>query len=189
MKTFKILSMAVTIAILFVSCSNDNDSQPVNEEEVITTVTATLTPVGGGTAVVLQSKDLDGDGPTAPVVTVSGNFAKGKTYNGALSLLNELSNPVGNTSAEILEEGVDHQFFFQSTGGTFASSAYLDTDANGAPIGLQFSLTAGATASTGNLTITLRHQPNKSGINVPAGDITNANGETDVQVTFPVVVE
>ena len=48
---------------------------------------------------------------------------------------------------------------------------------------------ASATPATGNLTITLRHLPNKSGVNVPGGDITNAGGGTDAEVVFPVVVQ
>jgi len=35
----------------------------------------------------------------------------------------------------------------------------------------------------------LRHQPNKSGDNVASGDITNAGGETDIEVTFDVTIE
>ncbi len=60
MKTFKLVPMALIALFAFNSCSSD-DSKPVNEEEVITTVTVTLTPVGGGTPVVLTSRDLDGD--------------------------------------------------------------------------------------------------------------------------------
>jgi hypothetical protein len=36
-----------------------------NEEELITTVKVTLT--NGSNSIVLQSKDLDGDGPNAPM--------------------------------------------------------------------------------------------------------------------------
>jgi len=44
MKTIKLLSILFIASILFTSCDND-DPEPVNEEEVITTMTATLTPV------------------------------------------------------------------------------------------------------------------------------------------------
>ena len=63
--------------ILLASCSDDDDTpEPVNEEELITTMTVTLTPQGGGNSITLQTRDLDGDGPDAPVVTVSGNFIR-----------------------------------------------------------------------------------------------------------------
>ena len=71
MKNVKFLATAIFATVLFVSCSNDDDTpEPVNEEEVITTLTVTLSPNGGGTAITLQTRDLDGDGPNAPVVTV-----------------------------------------------------------------------------------------------------------------------
>lgn len=53
---------------------------------------------------------------------------------------------------------------------------------------LKFSFQTGAT-SNGSLKITLKHQPNKSGTNVSIGDITNAGGETDIEVTLPIVVQ
>jgi len=52
MKTIKLLSVLFIASILFTSCDND-DPEPVNEEEVITTMTATLTPVGGGGEVLI----------------------------------------------------------------------------------------------------------------------------------------
>lgn len=190
MKKMKFLSMTLLATIVLSSCSNDDDNVPtvVNEEEVITTITATFTPVNGGAPIILKSYDADGDGPIAPVITVSDPFATGQAYHGAITLLNELETPAGNITEEVHEEGVDHQFFFQSAPsiGTFA---YTDADANGRPIGLAFDYTASATAVSSNLTITLRHQPNKAAAGVANGDITNAAGETDIQILFPTVVQ
>jgi len=184
MKNLRILAIAMVSIVSLNSCSKDDD-KPVNEEEVITTVTTTLT--GGGQTIVLRSRDLDGDGPTPPIVTVSGPLTAGTNYMGSVTFLNETTNPADNITTEVLEEGVDHQLFFQapSTVGTFA---YSDLDANGKPIGLQFTL-ATATATTGGLTVTLRHLPNKSAAGVAAGDITNAAGATDAAVTYPIVVQ
>ena len=61
-------------------------------------------------------------------------------------------------------------------------------DKNGKPIGLTFTLKTGATATTGNITVVLRHLPAKSASGVATGDITNAGGATDASVTFPVKV-
>ncbi|MDR6968655.1 hypothetical protein J2X31_002681 [Flavobacterium arsenatis] len=189
MKTLKLVPFALIALLSFNSCSNDdNSSQPVNEEEVITTVTVTLTPEGGGTPVVLTSRDLDGDGPNAPVITSTGSISALTTYNGTVSLLNELTSPADNISLEVEEEGDEHQFFFSATGGLSGTFAYADEDVNGDPIGLKFKFTASANPQSGNLTVILRHEPNKAGANVASGDITNAGGETDVQVTFPVTV-
>jgi hypothetical protein len=184
MKNLRILAIAMVTVISLNACSKD-DPKPVNEEEVLTTVTTTLK--NGGQTVTLQVRDLDGNGPNAPVVTVSGNLKAATSYTGTVTFLNETTNPVGNTTAEILTEGVDHQLFFQAPSaiGTFA---YSDQDANGKPIGLAFTLTTGA-ATTGNLTVTLRHLPNKSAAGVSTGNITNAGGATDAAVSYPIVVE
>ena len=61
--------------------------------------------------------------------------------------------------------------------------SYADTDANGAPIGLETTMTTGD-AATGKLQVTLRHEPDKGATGVAQGDITNAGGETDIQVEF-----
>lgn len=185
MKNLKILAITLIGLTTFVSCNDDDNPVPVNEEEVITTVTTILT--NGAQIVTLRSRDLDGDGPNAPLVTVSGNLTANTTYTGTVSFLNEIANPIEDITEEVLEEGVDHQVFFQAPSalGTFA---YSDTDANGRPIGLQFTLTTTA-AATGNLLVTLRHELNKSAAGVSGGSITNAGGNTDAAVTYAIVVQ
>jgi hypothetical protein len=183
MKKLRILTIVTVAIILLNSCSNDD--KPVNEDEVITTVITTLT--GGGQVVTLTSRDLDGDGPNTPVITVSGNLSANTSYMGSVTFLNETETPAENITTEIVDEGVDHQLFFQAPSalGTFM---YNDTDANGKPIGIQFTLLTG-NATSGNLLVTLRHEPNKSADGVATGDITNAGGSTDAAITYPVVVQ
>lgn len=183
MKNLKLIALLVIPAIFSTSCSNDD--APVNEEEVITTVRTTLT--GGGQVITLTSRDLDGDGPNAPVVTVSGNLVAGTTYTGSTEFLNELEDPAEDITIEVQEEGADHQVFYQLPS-SIGTVTYTDTDANGRPIGLNFTLVAGTSGSTGTLTVTLRHLPNKTATGVAAGDITNAGGNTDAAVTFSVTV-
>ncbi len=186
MKTIKILSMSLVATALFVSCSND-DSNPVNEEEVITTLTATLT--GGGQTITLTSRDLDGaEGPNAPVITVSGDLRASTNYTGTLDLLNEAATPAESITEEIQEEAEDHQFFFNASNALATFGYAAPNDGNGHPVGLNFTVTTGATAGTGTLTIILRHEPNKNGEGVAAGNIANAGGETDIQVSFPITV-
>ena len=112
MKHLKLTSFALLVFTLF-SCSNDDNPAPVNEEEVITTIKVTL--VNGGNTITLQSQDLDGDGPNAPIVTVSGDLAASTTYLGSVKFLNELENPAEDITAEVEEEGVDHELFFVLT--------------------------------------------------------------------------
>ena len=53
----------------------------------------------------------------------------------------------------------------------------------GNPVGLSFILST-SDASSGALTFTLRHEPNK-----PNSGLDNAGGETDIEITFNVTVQ
>ncbi|WP_338377397.1 type 1 periplasmic binding fold superfamily protein [uncultured Flavobacterium sp.] len=190
MKNLKLIALVLIPALFATSCNNDDDNTTaVNEEEVITTVTTTL--IGGGQTIILTSRDLDGDGPNAPVLTPTGGgtLTAGTTYTGYTTFLNELANPAEDITEEVEEEGADHQVFYQLAAslGTVTYDAN-NVDENGNPIGLAFTLVAGTSGSTGTLTVTLRHEPNKTAANVNTGDITNAAGNTDAEVSFPIVV-
>ena len=182
MKNMKFLTAALFISSLFIGCSKDDAPAPVNEEEVITTLTVTLVPNDGGTAITLQSRDLDGDGSDAPVIT-TGDLTTGVTYSGRIVLLNETVDPADDITEEVEEESLEHQFFYTSEGDLdiTISNENLDTDGN--KLGTEFTLVAGA-ASSGTLTFTLRHEPTK-----PNTGLEDAGGETDIFATFSVSVE
>lgn len=186
MKTIKLLAIACISAITFASCSDDENPTPTNEEEVITTMTVTLSPASGSD-VVLKTQDLDGDGPNAPVVTVSGNLLANTTYSGTILLENETEDPAENITTEVAEEADEHQFFYSATGITPTFTYTGANDSNGNPVGITFSLATGD-AGSGTLTFTLRHEPNKTASGVSGGDITNAGGETDIEASFNVTV-
>ena len=174
------------IAIIsLTSCEKDEPDIP-NEEELITTLVYTLTPQGGGAAVEFRFTDLDGDGGDAPVI-INGTLAANTIYNGAIALLNEAEMPTEDITEEVEEEDEEHQLFFQVATAN-ATVVYADADVDGNPIGLASTLTTGD-ASVGTLTITLRHEPDKSASGVAGGDIANAGGETDIEVTFDVTVQ
>lgn len=178
-KTIIALSFLV---VGFVSCSNDDDNpEPIDEEEVITTMNVTLTATGS--PILLQSQDLDGDGPNAPVITVSGSLNANTTYNGSIELLNETETPAEDITEEVEEEDEEHQFFF-STSGAVTGVDYDDVDGDGNPVGLSFTLTTGD-AGNGTLQITLRHEPKKPN----DGTLADAGGETDIAQSFSLVVE
>ncbi len=183
MKNLKIMALALTTIFTLNSCSNDDS--PVVEEELITTLTATF--VGGGQTITLTSRDLDGDGPNAPVITVSGNFAAETTYSGSVQFLNELENPAEDITEEIEEKDLEHQVFYQISN-SLGNFTYSDFDTNGNPLGLEFTFTTGANPGTGSITITLRHLPNKNAVGVSDGNLTNAGGSTDVEVSFPITI-
>ena len=185
MKTNKILKTILALSLIAsvaTSCSSDdNTPEAVDEEEVITTMNISLLSENGG-AVSLQSQDLDGDGPNSPVITVE-NLAANTTYTGSIELLNETETPAEDITEEVAEESDEHQFFF-NVSGSIASTTYGDTDGDGNPIGLSFTLVTGD-AGEGTIQVTLRHEPTKPN----DGTLADAGGETDIAQTFTVVVE
>ena len=184
MKTVKFLSTTIFATALIFSCSSDDDStpEPVLEEEVITTMTITLT-ADGQADVILQTQDLDGDGPDLPVVTVSGNLSSNTNYSGSITLLNETEDPAENITEEIEEEDLEHQFFYSVGSGLDAQTDYNDADSEGNPLGLDFVLST-YSASSGTITFTLRHEPNK-----PNMGLDDAGGETDIETIFNVSIQ
>jgi len=183
----KIMSKTLLVLFLFlglVACDKD-DPTIVDPVELITTLNYTLTSTTGE-IVSFSFKDLDGDGGDAPVVS-TGTLKQGTSYAGNIVLLDETQDPAENISEEVAEEDDEHQFFFQSTVDGLTVD-YSDTDDDGNPIGLSSSLTTGD-AGSGSLTIILRHQPNKSASGVSDGNITNAGGESDIEVSFDITVE
>jgi hypothetical protein len=168
--------------LLTVSCSNDDDDpEVINDEEVITTMNVTLTAASGN--ITLQSQDLDGDGPNAPVIDISGNLAANTTYSGSIELLNETESPAEDITEEVAEEDDEHQFFFLASGAVTGTD-YADADGDGNPLGILFTLTTGD-AGNGTLQITLRHEPKKPN----DGSLSDAGGETDIAQTFNVVIQ
>ena len=183
-KLFLILSL---FALSFLTSCNDDDICTDCQEELITTLNYTLTSTSGE-VVTLSFQDLDGDGGgDAPTIT-GGTLTANTTYVGTAEFLNESISPAEDVTGEIRVEDEDHQVFFTPSSSLNATVTYSDQDAENNPVGLTTSLATGA-ASSGQLTIILRHKPNKSATGVADGDVTNAGGETDIEVTFDVTIQ
>jgi len=179
MKFLKYALLASTL--IFASCSDDDDNapDPVNEEEVITTLNVILD--AGDSEVTLSYQDLSGDGSTE-IIDVSGQLLPNTTYMGYITLLNETEDPAENITLEVEEEDDEHQFFYTVGSDLNVALDYANFDGDGNPLGTQFTLDTGS-ASSGELTFTLIHEPNK-----PNTGLENAGGETDIQVTFDITV-
>lgn len=171
---------------LMASCEKEDPIIP-NEEELITTLIYTLVSQSSGDTVELKYQDLDGPGGDSAIVT-GGTLQASETYTGTVLVLNEQELPPEDITEEVKEEDEEHQFFFLTDGMLNATIMYSDSDANGNPVGVETTLTAGS-VSNGELTIILRHEPDKNASGVSDGDITNAGGETDIEVTFDVDVQ
>ena len=178
----KLYTYAVVALLLFSSCSKD-DPIAVNEEEVITTMIVTLVPSDASTNVTLKTQDLDGDGPNAPVVTVSGDLKASLTYSGSVRFLNETETPAEDITLEVEEEADDHQLFYTVGSGLTMGVSSTNNDSNGNPLGTKFDVKS-LSASSGKLTFTLRHKPKK-----PNSGLADAGGDTDIEATFDIVIE
>jgi len=180
-----LLGILIISSAIFISCE-DKDPVIPNPEELITTFIYILTPESGGSNIVLSFEDLDGDGGNPPSYLTE-PIPANTTFNGVIQLLNKTVSPIEELTPEILAEQEDHQLFFKVEGANLNIS-YNDTDADGNPLGLSTKASSGD-AGTGTLTITLRHEPDKSATGVSEGNLENAGGETDIEVTFPITIQ
>lgn len=109
------------------------------------------------------------------------------TYQMQVFFYNSISlSELDSINVEIEEEADEHQIFVLYN--NFKDFQYQDFDADGMPIGLnsKFTTTENTSSSIDYFRIVLLHQPNKFGALVNINNLENANGETDVDVSFPI---
>lgn len=182
LNTIKLIAILFISSISLSSCSDDHDEDGhSHEEELITTVTYTLTSATD--IVTLEFKDLTGGSIDDATLTVSKPLTANTAYTGSIQLLNETESPADNITAEVQAEGTEHEFFY-ATSVSGLSITKSDTDANGNPIGIETMLTTG-NAGSGTLTIILKHEPTKPN----NGSSDAAGGSTDAEVTFNITVQ
>ncbi|MGB5929047.1 MAG: hypothetical protein WBH03_12795 [Cyclobacteriaceae bacterium] len=178
----------------FTACGDDDAPDAENPEEIITDVTLTFTPMGGGAAAVFTANDPDGDGPQDIAVSGPVMLDANMTYTLDIAL-----EGVGgeNITEEVEEEGEEHQFFFSFTDGLFSSPAgdgnidnrsdaldYQDQDDSGQPIGLMTDWTTSASPVTGSFRVLLKHQPD-----IKTATSGSTDGETDVDLTWSIEIQ
>jgi hypothetical protein len=188
MTKFKFSQLAVIFAFLGLfgtSCTKD-DPKPENEQEEINSMVVTFAPTGGGAPVVFSFLDADGPGGLAPVITAPALQAN-TTYNVGVTVAKVKNGVTENKTPEITAEGAKHQFFFIFNPTGLAQHSYSDTDASNRPIGLANRVVTGAAAS-GTLRLVLRHELNKAFAGLNASNYPQAGGETDIEVSFNVVI-
>lgn len=188
------LWFSAVMAVMFMGCKDDDNPEPENEEEIITDVTLTFTPEGGGTPVVAAAEDPDGEGPEDIAIVSQIKLAPDTKY----TLTIELENSVAGESIteEVEEESDEHMFFFAWTEGLFTDPEgngnmdsrsdvvnYGDKDDANMPVGLTTTWTAGS-AGTGTFRVVLKHQPN-----IKSATSTSGDGESDVDLTWNIEIE
>lgn len=156
------------------------DDKPNNESELITTVRLLFKDSASGATSSFQFRDPDGEGGNPPLAFDTFKLDANHSYLVNILLLDESKNPVDTVSNEVKEEAKDHLFVFNINGPKL-SVTILDKDNNNLPVGMQTRWITGA-ASGGTTEVVLRHQPGVK-------DGTPAPGESDVDVTFQVIVK
>ena len=189
------LYLVALLAFGFASCESE-DPEKENEGEVITDVTLNFQELNASNALVgsvLSFKASDPQGievgktPTVQSITLT----KGKKYQMTIEVKNSIENE--DITKEILEEAAAHQFFFlgQVFDSSFFSIQYAD--AGGVALGLKTIVTVSSSTGTNNsnMRVVLRHDLNKSfpGASSPTfANFAQAGGETDLDITFPVIL-
>ena len=181
-------SLALVALIGTAACDDDPTDPGGNDQELITAVEITLTPVGGGAAIMSTIADPDGLGPLPPEAQDTPiALTAGTTYTGSVRFLDAQDpNDVEDITIEVRDEDDEHRVFYTVTGlaGVDVPLASLDLDRNGAPLGLSFQLVTGATSGgTGSLRVLLSHFDDD-----PKGDGSTPSDETDADVSFTITV-
>lgn len=175
-----ILLMAVLGTGLTACDSTEPDDDGAGEEELITSVILTLQ--GGGETFTAKASDPDGDGTDFQIETLT--IPSGRSYTGTIGVRDDVNDE--DITEEIEAEADEHQFFYE-TGGADASRltvSVTDTDGNSLPVGLAFTITvSGEEPGEATLRVILSHFDDE-----PKDGVTRSD-ETDVDVTFPVVIQ
>lgn len=172
-------------ALLLAACG-ESSTAPGGESELITRVTLTLTPNGGGSALTAFIDDPDGNGPQSPSAQQGAlTLAAGTTYAGTVKFENRLKTPVEDITEEVEEEANEHRVFYTVTGSGVTITT-TDLDPAGRPLGLRFNTVVGTgAAGAGTVRVVLCHYDDGP----KPTTATTCTGDTDIDVTFNYTVQ
>jgi len=161
------------------NCSENESGKKPNKKEIIDAINIDIWIPGVLEPYSQFLYDPDGDGTFEPDdLYPTLLFQTNVTYSANMYYV---AGPEGDLSEEINDEKDDHLFCYEVTNNVI-SVTYKDEDSNDLPFGWQTEWTTGDVEVTGQLTITLRHQPGTK-----TGDCSTA-GEVDFQVVIPIEV-
>ncbi len=195
MNTIKFFAINFLFAITLTSCSGEENPTSTSEKKVITTMIINFSNYNGDpTGLTLTYRDLDGDGPNPPVVTVVGKLRSTIHTAGSILLLNENEDPAINISEQVLAEAESHQFNIDFVPTTITSQSHpvslveftnLSLDSNENPLISEF-LIKPEFVGTGTFTVKLRSQIDKT---LAHAGMVNEGGQVEIEATFEIPVE
>lgn len=177
----RLLTLTCVLSFAVFGCKKDDDLPDVppadNPGEVITKMVLTFTDsANAANQVIAMFSDPDGEGGNAPETFDNIDLAANTTWFVEITLANE-SNPsdIEDVTEEILEEDDEHLFCFTPEN---VDLTVERTDTDGMfEVGLASTWRTGA-ASSGTVTVVLKHQPDGE------KDGTCTPGDTDIEVQF-----
>jgi hypothetical protein len=184
MKKLQVILAFLTVnSLILTSCKKENPETPpppANEAELITTFKIVFTdPNGVNPTYEAVFRDIDGAGGNQPTAFDTIRLKPNSTYNASIQFLNESVLPADTITNEILQEAGDHLICYNING---ANVSVQRTDSDGVfEIGLLSNWTT-LNVSTGNVIITLKHQPGIKNGNCDLGD-------TDIELNFITRIE
>jgi len=179
----RILGMVLAVSLLAGACKNDEQTvAPTDDNEAITTAILSLTNTASTQDVVTAT--IENINTTADFTKATLTLKANATYSGAVQLYDKTQTPTLDATVEIREKANEHLFVYTPSVTGLLTVSITDRDTNTAPgpypVGLSFTVKAGA-AAIGKLKVQLRHQPNaKNGTSTPGSD--------DLNVDFPVTI-
>ncbi|MCS6934889.1 MAG: hypothetical protein NZM35_07045 [Chitinophagales bacterium] len=182
MKTLYLKSLMLfgaTWLIMTHSCKpkdhDHHEHDAIVRVQLLLTDTATKTPAG-----YFVWSDPDGIGGNNPTQIDTIKLNANSVYSGTIRLYAQHDGHEHEITSEIVEQKNDHLFVYKNIFGEL--TIYItDRDDKNLPVGLQTIWVTG-NISGGQVNIVLRHQPGvKNG--------TEAPGDTDIDVVFPLVIK
>ena len=171
-------TLYLLLSLLIISCSKE-DPEPINEEELITTVQLTFKSPG----ITDQTVRWQEGSNNSDIISLAANTQ----YEVEIIFLDE-SDPsdIEDITEEVKEEADEHQVFYQFSQLNISlgqsSSDTLDSNQN--PLFVN-SLWNTSEVGTGTVRVYLIHEP----VTKSSSTRDGFAGETDVTVDFPIIIE
>ncbi len=178
-----VLSLFTATALFWASCNKEEKvvSPPAPGNEFLTTVKLVAKNIADTTDVVTAKwVDLNPNGGSPDLSQATLNLRKNAVYNVSVSFLDETKTPAEDITTEVRDRANYHLVCYGIYAGLNLTVVRTDKDTNvpTLELGLTTDFTTGA-VSSGNLEVSLHHQPN-----VKNGDCDR--GSTDADVNFTV---
>jgi hypothetical protein len=175
--------LALILATALVACDehshgpDDHD----HDHDVISRVEFDMVPAGTSDTATYVWDDADGPGGANPNRIDTIFLDSAATYLGSLRLINGTLTPFEDLTADVRSDMDEHQFFF-TVSDSLVRVSIQDLDERGLPVGLATSVVP-VRRGTGTILIELSHFDDPS---QKTG--TNRSDETDLSISFPIVV-